>query len=451
MADRLGDRRQTRSRSRIVDETPGSTNQTVEPDQDPEKSPVIRGRRSSRRTSNQANIRDSSKSDSKSKSKREKRSRTSNSQGEPGPSSESSDTSRTTKSRRVSASADTDTMNDSIDYVALVQQHLDDERLARQLQDAEQSSVTVINRGPSIISVGGANLPSPIHEDGDEDMDESNDEDPMNQAIGNGFVMSDDSSDDSFSVLLNNRRLENEFRDMEARQDREALDLDNEPILIDSDDVEDEEMENQDRYEDSFINDESMANDRSFARAGLLPELDESEIVPQRRSGVLATPHVLTLGNGRLSVHINGNRESLSSLRDASRASLGVRRSDLDILAGHNRIPESTGSDWPGLMDAHLRRRLETLISRSGLNHSFSDVPIGLSEAQINRLPRTKATAIQCSGNNNSCTICMDEYEPDADLLTLPCFHNFHYDCVKPWFRTKNECPVCRADARKVE
>ena len=101
MADRLGDRRQTRSRSRVVDETPGSTNQTVESDQDPETSPVIRGRRSSRRISNQANIGDSSKSDSKSKSKREKRSRNSNSQGEPGPSSESSEVSRTTKSRRV--------------------------------------------------------------------------------------------------------------------------------------------------------------------------------------------------------------------------------------------------------------------------------------------------------------------------------------------------------------
>ena len=99
MADRLGDRRQTRSRSRVVDETPGSTNQTVEADQDPETGPVIRGRRSSRRISNQANIRDSSKSDSKSKSKREKRSRNSNSQGEPGPSS--TEVSRTTKSRRV--------------------------------------------------------------------------------------------------------------------------------------------------------------------------------------------------------------------------------------------------------------------------------------------------------------------------------------------------------------
>ena len=170
----------------------------------------------------------------------------------------------------------------------------------------------MINRGPSIISVGGANLPSPIHEDGDEDMDESNDEGPMNQAIGSGFVMSDDSSDDSFSVLLNNRRLENEFRDIEAQEDRETLGSNHGPILIDSEDEEDEEMENQDRYEDSFINDQSMANDRSFTRAGLL---DESEIVPQRRSGVLATPHVLAFGNGRLSVQINGSRESLSSLR----------------------------------------------------------------------------------------------------------------------------------------
>ena len=162
----------------------------------------------------------------------------------------------------------------------------------------------VINRGPSAMSVGGANprpnppfLPSPIHEDEDDDMD-MDDEDPLNRGFGSGFVMSDDSSDNSIPLNFNNFI------------DREAQESDNEAILIDS---EDEETENQDRYENSFINDESMANDSSFARAGLL---DESEIVvPQRRSGVLATPHVFAFGNGRLSVQINGNRESLSSLR----------------------------------------------------------------------------------------------------------------------------------------
>ena len=84
---------------------------------------------------------------------------------------------------------------------------------------------------------------------------------------------------------------------------------------------------------------------------------------------------------------------------DASRASLAHRGTNINILAG--------GSEWPAMeahfqrMDDQLRRRLDVLV-RSGMNpdNSFSDVPVGLSEAQINRLPRTKATAIQCSGNS---------------------------------------------------
>ena len=100
MADRLGDRRQTRSRSRAVNEEPCSTNEPGEDSTD-ETSPVISRRRSSRRTSTRTNAHDTSKTDSKSKTKREKRSRTSNSQGEPGPSSVTSDVTRNTKSRRV--------------------------------------------------------------------------------------------------------------------------------------------------------------------------------------------------------------------------------------------------------------------------------------------------------------------------------------------------------------
>ena len=150
---------------------------------------------------------------------------------------------------------------------------------------------------------------SPIQEDEDEDMDEMDTEGPLNRGLE--FGLSDDSSDNSisFDVSANNRiHIDNDA--LNDLIDREAQESDNEAILIDS---EDEEDENQDRYENSFINDESMVNDRSFARAGIL---DESEIeIPQRRSGVLATPHVFAFGNGRLSVQINGNRESLSSLR----------------------------------------------------------------------------------------------------------------------------------------
>lgn len=43
------------------------------------------------------------------------------------------------------------------------------------------------------------------------------------------------------------------------------------------------------------------------------------------------------------------------------------------------------------------------------------------------------------------CSICCMEYEEGDKRLRLPCFHVFHDDCVRPWFRDKSDvCPVCQ-------
>lgn len=42
----------------------------------------------------------------------------------------------------------------------------------------------------------------------------------------------------------------------------------------------------------------------------------------------------------------------------------------------------------------------------------------------------------------DNCTICI---EPLATkVATLPCQHNFHVSCIKPWQETANSCPLCR-------
>ena len=110
--------------------------------------------------------------------------------------------------------------------------------------------------------------------------------------------------------------------------------------------------------------------------------------------------------------------------------------------------------------------RLLTDASLDGIfDQSLHDEPVGLSNAQINRLPRTKPTRSQINSSGKvrsfflnfdiklfslECTICMDTYKENDDLLTLPCFHIFHYNCIKPWFSGKHECPVCRADVRET-
>ena len=35
------------------------------------------------------------------------------------------------------------------------------------------------------------------------------------------------------------------------------------------------------------------------------------------------------------------------------------------------------------------------------------------------------------------CYICLKDYIIEDKVLTLPCLHNFHPDCVKEWFKKK--------------
>lgn len=146
----------------------------------------------------------------------------------------------------------------------------------------------------------------------------------------------------------------------------------------------------------------------------------------------------------RASVVIRGNRNSVASILNARAAMRNVR----------------LGARITGFENELINEVLSTM-AQHPFDMSMADEPTGLSDAQINRLPRTKPTQSQLE---NSCTvnfsskknylkiftgsICMETYTPEVDLLTLPCFHVFHYDCIKPWFATKNACPVCRADVR---
>lgn len=41
------------------------------------------------------------------------------------------------------------------------------------------------------------------------------------------------------------------------------------------------------------------------------------------------------------------------------------------------------------------------------------------------------------------CTVCLDDIEAGTRVVTLPCAHLYHIDCIAAWLDKKNVCPQC--------
>lgn len=49
----------------------------------------------------------------------------------------------------------------------------------------------------------------------------------------------------------------------------------------------------------------------------------------------------------------------------------------------------------------------------------------------------------------NNCLICLDDYEDNNELTTLPCLHFFHKNCILKWLDSHVTCPICKNQAIK--
>ncbi|KAK6120689.1 hypothetical protein DH2020_045570 [Rehmannia glutinosa] len=63
------------------------------------------------------------------------------------------------------------------------------------------------------------------------------------------------------------------------------------------------------------------------------------------------------------------------------------------------------------------------------------------SESSIESILKRKVTV-----DNNmemmTCSICLEDFT--EGLISMPCSHVFHGDCITQWLRTSHYCPICR-------
>ena len=68
------------------------------------------------------------------------------------------------------------------------------------------------------------------------------------------------------------------------------------------------------------------------------------------------------------------------------------------------------------------------------------------SKAAVRRLPRERVDAArwrELGGEEARCPVCFC-LEVGDEIMTLPCKHWSHPECMAPWLEERNSCPTCR-------
>ena len=83
----------------------------------------------------------------------------------------------------------------------------------------------------------------------------------------------------------------------------------------------------------------------------------------------------------------------------------------------------------------------DELVAWEAIRNKPDDEEMAIRLSIIDTLPTRDKTEA-----DNTCSICLEDYDTTSTLMTLPCMHTFHADCCKKWLQEKLSCPQCQKE-----
>lgn len=107
-----------------------------------------------------------------------------------------------------------------------------------------------------------------------------------------------------------------------------------------------------------------------------------------------------------------------------------------------NRFIEERAGNLPAQERNALRTRLTAQLAERRETRPMSTSELSFLPTHKFRMPKNPELMDE---GRKTCRICLCEYEEGESVKTLPCFHQFHEDCIDQWLKKgKRNCPICK-------
>lgn len=147
----------------------------------------------------------------------------------------------------------------------------------------------------------------------------------------------------------------------------------------------------------------------------------------------------------------NSNHPSHFLPFDSSSRSNHNRHANSLFMLGSNR-PRSTSSFLDMIInylgEMNFEDDLENIINQIMMSDTnrYGNPPASKKAIEELVTFEVNVRKIKEFGIENSCAVCKEIYELKQHCIQMPCQHHFHKDCLLPWLKERNSCPVCRKE-----
>ena len=145
-----------------------------------------------------------------------------------------------------------------------------------------------------------------------------------------------------------------------------------------------------------------------------------------------------------LSGHRNHRNNHMNNHRNNIRNNNNVLRNyiNLNLNRGNNNANRTLNNNINYSINEEIEDEDDFVFDSEEWNQ-------GVNNNIINTFPTSKITNVdKLMEEKRKCCICLEDYKNDDEVLTLPCIHLFHSDCIKTWTKRQNNCPICKYELK---